>query len=104
MMKARITEWTEFVARVGEMRKLYKIHVLINKCEDNRPLGRPKNRWNDITEIKCTLDSSCSNKCPVAGSCEHCNEHLGFHYKWKFLDQLSYCQLYKKDSASWSWI
>jgi hypothetical protein len=33
------------VARTGEERKLYK--VLVGEPEGKRPLGRPRNRWED---------------------------------------------------------
>jgi hypothetical protein len=33
------------VARVGEVRKMYK--VLVGKPEGKRPLGRPRRRWKD---------------------------------------------------------
>jgi hypothetical protein len=38
----------------------------------------------------------------VAGSSEHGNELLGSIKGGEFLDQLSDCQLLKKDSAPWS--
>jgi hypothetical protein len=34
---------------VGEMRKAYKI--LIGKCEGKRPLGIPRNRWEDTIRM-----------------------------------------------------
>jgi hypothetical protein len=33
------------VARMGEVRKVYK--VLVGKPEGKRPLGRPRRRWED---------------------------------------------------------
>jgi hypothetical protein len=38
----------------------------------------------------------------VAGSCEHGNEPSGSIKGGEFLDQLSDCQLLKKDSAPWN--
>jgi hypothetical protein len=37
--------WAGHVARMGEERNMYK--VLMGKPEGNRPLGRPRNRWED---------------------------------------------------------
>jgi len=38
-------KWSGHVARMGEMRSLYKI--LVGKPEGKRPLGRRKRRWED---------------------------------------------------------
>jgi hypothetical protein len=43
--------WVEHVARVGKRRSVYR--VLVGKPEGNRPLGRPKPRWED--NIKMNL-------------------------------------------------
>jgi hypothetical protein len=40
----------------------------------------------------------------MAGSCEDVNETSGFIKGGEFLDQTSYYQLLKKDSAPWSWL
>jgi hypothetical protein len=37
--------WVEYVTRMGEDRKVYK--VLVGKPEGKRPLGRPRRRWED---------------------------------------------------------
>jgi hypothetical protein len=37
--------WAGHVARMGEMRNVYKISV--GKPRGRRPLGRPKRRWED---------------------------------------------------------
>jgi hypothetical protein len=37
--------WAGHVERMGEERKVYK--VLVGKPEGNRPLGRPRRRWED---------------------------------------------------------
>jgi hypothetical protein len=47
--------WVERVAQVGEMRIEYSI--LVGKPEGNRPLGRPRRRWEgnirmDLREIE----------------------------------------------------
>jgi hypothetical protein len=41
--------WAVHVARMGEGRKLYK--VLVGKPEGNRPLGRPRCRWEDVIRM-----------------------------------------------------
>jgi hypothetical protein len=38
--------WAEHVARIGQMRNIYKIFV--EKPEGKRPIGRPKRRWENI--------------------------------------------------------
>jgi len=48
--------WAGHVARVGEMRGLYR--VLVGKPEEKRPLGRPRRRWEDnikmdLQEVGC---------------------------------------------------
>jgi hypothetical protein len=39
----------------------------------------------------------------VASCYEHDNEPSGSMKGGYFLDQLRYCQIFKKDSAQWSW-
>jgi hypothetical protein len=51
-----ITIPTEHVARVGVGRGVYR--VLVGKSEGNRPLGRPRRRWDqnirmDLQEVGC---------------------------------------------------
>jgi hypothetical protein len=66
---------------MGEERKLYK--VLVVKPEGNRPLGRPRSRWEDGIRMDlketglggCGLDSTGSGQGPVAGCCECGDEH-----------------------------
>jgi len=38
--------WAWHVARVGDMRRAYKI--LVGNPDEKRQLGRPKRRWKDI--------------------------------------------------------
>jgi hypothetical protein len=45
VIKARRMRWAGHVARRGSRRGVYR--VLIGKPESNRPLGRPKRRWED---------------------------------------------------------
>jgi hypothetical protein len=44
-VKSRRMRWAGHVARMGEERKVYK--VLVGKLEGNRPLGRPRRRWEN---------------------------------------------------------
>ena len=48
--------WAEHVARMGEVRVVYR--VLVRKPEGRRPLGRPRRRWvdnikMDLQEVGC---------------------------------------------------
>jgi hypothetical protein len=45
MIRSRRMRWAGHVGRMGEMRNAHEI--LIGKPEGNRPLGRPKRRWED---------------------------------------------------------
>jgi hypothetical protein len=54
--KSRIMRWAGHVARMGEGRGLYR--VLVEKSEGNRPLGRPRRRWEhnikmDLQVVDC---------------------------------------------------
>jgi hypothetical protein len=44
-VKSRRMRWAGHVARMEEERKVYK--VLVGKPEGQRPLGRPRRRWED---------------------------------------------------------
>jgi hypothetical protein len=53
-IKSRRMRWAGHVARMGEGRNVYR--VLVEKSEGNRPLGRPRHRWEggiklDLEEI-----------------------------------------------------
>jgi hypothetical protein len=48
-IKSRRIKWSGHVARMGEERKLYK--VLVGSPEGERPLGRPRCRWQDWIRI-----------------------------------------------------
>jgi hypothetical protein len=45
VIKSRRMRWAGHVARVGKERGVYM--VLVGKPEGNRPLGRPRRRWED---------------------------------------------------------
>jgi hypothetical protein len=46
VIKSRRMERAGYVARTGERRGVYR--VVVGKPEGNRPLGRPRRRWEDI--------------------------------------------------------
>jgi hypothetical protein len=52
MMKSRTVRWAGHVARMGETRNAYT--AMVGKPEGNRPLGRPRCRWED--NIKWILE------------------------------------------------
>ena len=41
--------WAGHVGRIGERRGVYR--VLVGKPEGNRPLGRPRRRWEEIIKM-----------------------------------------------------
>ena len=45
VVKSRRLKWAGHVARMGEGRGVHR--VLVGKPEGNRPLGRPRRRWED---------------------------------------------------------
>jgi hypothetical protein len=47
--KARRMRWAGHVARMGEERGVHR--ALVGKPEGNRPLGRPRRRWEDTIKI-----------------------------------------------------
>ena len=55
-IESRRMRWEGYVARMGERRGVYR--VLVGKTEGNRPLGRPRRRWEDnikmgLQEVEC---------------------------------------------------
>ena len=56
VMESRRMMWAGHVTQVGERRGVYR--VLVGKPEGRRPLGRPRNRWEDnmkmyLKEVEC---------------------------------------------------
>jgi hypothetical protein len=49
VIKSKIMRWAGHVARVGDGRGEYR--VLVGKPVGNRPLGRPRRRWEDNIKI-----------------------------------------------------
>jgi hypothetical protein len=47
--KSRRMRWAGHVARIGEGRGVYR--VLVGKPKGERPLGRPRQRWEDNINI-----------------------------------------------------
>jgi hypothetical protein len=45
VVKSKRLRWAGHVARTGKDRGVHR--VLVGKPEGNRPLGRPKRRWED---------------------------------------------------------
>jgi hypothetical protein len=45
VIKSRRLRWAGHVARMGEVRGVYR--VLVGRPEGKRPLGRPRRRWED---------------------------------------------------------
>jgi len=45
VVKSRIMRWAGHVAGMGDGRDVHR--VLVGKPEGNRPLGRPRHRWED---------------------------------------------------------
>jgi len=56
VIKSRRMRWVGNVARMGEVRGVYR--VLVGKPEGKRPLGKPRRRWvdnirMDLQEVGC---------------------------------------------------
>jgi len=49
VIKWRRMRWAGQIARMGERRGVYR--VLVGKPEGKRPLGRPRHRWEDNTQM-----------------------------------------------------
>ena len=49
VVKPRRMRWAGYVARMGEDRGVQR--VLVGKPEENRPLGRPRRRWEDNIKL-----------------------------------------------------
>jgi hypothetical protein len=57
VIKSGRRRWVGYVARVGEMGNVY--NILVGKPEGNKPLGRPRRRWEDIITAD-HLSPSCA--------------------------------------------
>jgi hypothetical protein len=94
VIKSRGMRWAGHVARVGEMRGVYRVLV-----EGKRPLGRPRRRWEDdikmtLQEVRCgRMDwiELTEDRGKVAGTCDCGNEPSGSIKCGEFLDQLQTC-------------
>jgi hypothetical protein len=54
MIKSRRMRWAGHVARIEAKRNAYRI--LVGRSERKRPLGRPRCRWVDITEMDLRME------------------------------------------------
>jgi hypothetical protein len=48
MIETRMS-WTRHVARMGEVRRA--ANILIENPQEKRPLGKPRNRWEDTIKM-----------------------------------------------------
>ena len=83
--------WAGHVARMGEMRGVYR--VLVRKHEGKRPLGRPGRRWEDnikmdLQEVGLRVGTGLSwlKIRPGGGHCECDNEPSGSIKCGEFFD------------------
>jgi hypothetical protein len=74
VVKSRRMKWAERVARMGEERSVYR--VLVGKPEGNRPMGRPRHRWEG--NIKMDLQE-------VGGGCENWMQLAQDRDRWRAL-------------------
>jgi hypothetical protein len=87
VIKSRRVRWEGHVARMGDRRGAYS--VFVGKREGERPLGRPKRRWEDNIKMalqKVGWDRFGSGYGHVAGSCECGNEPSGSIKCGEYLD------------------
>jgi hypothetical protein len=107
MVKSKKMEWARHVVCVGEMRNVYVI--LVGRPEGKRPLGKPMRRWEynirmDLRNTMWKVRARCIwlGLRTTDGCCEHRNEQWLSTKDREFLQQLSYYQNLKMDSALWS--
>ena len=74
VVKSRRMRWAGHVAHMGEGRGVHR--VLVGKPEGNRPLGRPRHRWED--NIKMDLQE-------VGGNCGNWMELAQDRDRWRTL-------------------
>jgi hypothetical protein len=104
-----VYEREEHRLRVGRVTcirdKINAYKILEEKCEEKRPLGRPRCRCEDIKmDLKnrmgmCGLDSSDSHQEPVVSCCIHGTEPSDSIKFREFFSQLSNYQILKEDCA-----
>jgi hypothetical protein len=49
MIKSRRMKWVKYMACMGDRRGAYR--VFVRKPEGKKPLGRPRHRWKDNTNM-----------------------------------------------------
>ena len=74
VVKLRRMRWAGHVARMGQVRGVYRI--LVGKPEGKRPLGRPRRRWEE--NIKMDLQE-------VGGGCGEWMELAQERDRWRAL-------------------
>jgi hypothetical protein len=91
VIKLRRMRWAGYIACMEKRRGAYR--VLVGKREGKRPLGRPRQRWEDNIIWICRsgmrghgLDWSGSGLGKVADTCKCGNEPLGSMQRGEFLD------------------
>jgi hypothetical protein len=92
VIKSRRMSCVGHVARMGEGRGVYR--VLVGNPEGKRPMGRPRNRWDDnikldLQEVGCggyELYVAGSGQRQVTGTCECGNDPSGSIKCGEFLD------------------
>jgi hypothetical protein len=81
-IKSMRMRWAGNVARMGEMRIVYR--TLVGKPRGKRPLGRPGRRWEDNKMdlkkrgLPVWAGFICFKHGPVAGFCERSNGPPGY--------------------------
>jgi hypothetical protein len=77
VIKSRRMRWVGHVVCMGEGRAVCR--VLVGRPEGNRPLGRPRHRWEDNIELDLREIGISA-----VGFCEHDDEPLGSIKKARF--------------------
>jgi hypothetical protein len=106
VIKSRRMRWAGYVARMGEGRGIYR--VLVGRPEGKRPLGRPRNRWED--NIRMDLREKKIDRAKWIrlaqdwvqwrACCQHANETLASKKKAGYY--LTNYQLFKEYPAPWN--
>jgi hypothetical protein len=108
MIKSRWLRLAGHVARMGEVRGVYR--VLVGKPKSKKPLGRPRHRWEDTIKLdlrEIGIDGAnwirlAQDRVRLVGFCEHGNESSGSIRRRDIFDKLSDSQLFKSCPAPWS--
>jgi hypothetical protein len=84
MIKSKSRRWVGHALRMGDKRNAYR--MLVGKPEENRPIGRPRRRWED--NVRTDLGEVgwdvidwihlAQNRIQWGAPCEYGNEPSGF--------------------------